>query len=332
VYLLATTKSFRASRDSEAIQTGASEAEVSATVRRRDGANAEVAITVGVGERKQARINGARVPRAIELLGAMQAVFFGALDLRLVTGDPPSRRRYMDLAISQTSPAYCRDLAAYRKALTHRSHLLRSLRDRWVRDSGLEVWNEQLVRYGSPIVMRRQAFARELAELAAEAHGELSGSAETLLVRYVSSPRLPDAAGPEESVSAFTEALERLRDEEVRRGATLVGPQRDDLKLEINGMEARVYGSQGQQRTVVLSLKMAEQSYMEGHSGERPVMLLDDVMSDLDDERRARLLQRVRGHCQTFVTCTNLRGFPPELLSNARVFVVEAGDIRTCEP
>lgn len=331
VYLLSTTKSFRASRDSEAIRAGDSEAEVAATVRRSDGGSADVAITLGAGERKLARINGARAPRATDLLGTMQAVFFGALDLRLVTGDPPARRRYMDLAISQTRPAYCHDLAAYRRALTHRSHLLRSLRECWVRDSGLEVWTEQLVRYGSPLLAGRLAFAGELAELAAEAHGNLSGSAEALGVRYVSSPRLPDGAGPEGLATAFAAALERARDEEIRRGATLVGPQRDDLKFEINGMDARVYGSQGQQRTVVLSLKVAEQSYMERHSGERPVMLLDDVMSDLDDQRRARLLERVRGHCQTFVTCTNLRGFPPDLLSDARVFIVREGSLQAAD-
>lgn len=328
IYLLATTKSFRASRESEAIRKDAREAKVSAEVRRDEGSTAQVDLTISQGERKSALINGARASRAIDLLGVLKAVVFGALDLRLVNGEPSARRRYMDLAISQSSPAYCHDLASYKRTLNHRNHLLRSLRDRWVSEHGLQVWDEQLTRYGSPIIARRSAFTTELAALAREAHGELSGSSETLGIRYASNPGIRGVEPTAEAIAgAFREALERLYDEELRRGATLVGPQRDDLKFEVNGLEARTYASQGQQRTVVLALKLAELSYMESHSGDRPVMLLDDVMSDLDDERRARLMERIRSRCQTFITCTNLRGFPGDLLAEARVFDVRAGQV-----
>jgi len=326
VYMLATTKSFRASKDAEVIRKGDMQAVAFASVASDTGASCDVEVTVQQGDRKCARINGASTTRALDLLGTLNAVFFGALDLRLVNGEPSARRRYVDLAIAQTSPAYCRDLASYKRSVDHRNHVLRDMRDNPGGDMGLEVWSDQLARYGSPVISRRMDFAVELARLAGEAHSELSGGREELSVRYA--PSVAAASNDADVISqAFRRDLERVRETEVRRGASLVGPHRDDIRLSVDAMEARSFASQGQQRTVVLSLKLAEMQFMEAHSGRPPVMLLDDVMSDLDDDRRSRLLQRVRGRCQTFVTCTNLRAFPQDILAEARVFMVKDGAV-----
>lgn len=327
IYLLGTTKSFRASRESEAIRVGCRQALTSAVVRRSDGLETEVQVLLEEGERKTALINHARAARAIDLIGILQVVFFGALDLRLVNGEPSVRRRYMDLAISQTTPAYCTELIHYRRVLLHRGNLLRRLRDGWVSDGGLEAWNLQLATYGARIIARRLGFAGELQSLAAAAHADLSGNTEELSVRYLPSPRVEGVSHPDGIVPVFLEALHRTAEEEIRRGATLTGPQRDDLRFRIHGMDARVFASQGQQRTVVLSLKLAELAYLHAHTGEQPVLLLDDVMSDLDDQRRARLLSRVQDSGQVFITCTGLRGFPEHMLANARIFSVSAGRV-----
>jgi len=328
IYLLATTKSFRTSRDTEVIRSGSSETVINGNVRREDELSAEVEIRISETERKSARINGARAARAVDLLGVLQAVFFGALDLRLVNGEPAARRNYMNLAISQVKPAYCNDLGSYRRVLLHRNSLLKRLRDQWFCDNGLEAWNQQLALYGSRLIGARRLLADEVARLAGTAHEELSGGLEEFTVAYVPSPSVPEAAGAGDIMSAFLDTLARLSEEEIRRGTTLAGPQRDDLRFRINGMEVRTYGSQGQQRTAVLSLKLAELSFIEAASGERPVMLLDDVMSDLDDERRTRLMERVKGRCQVFITCTNLRGFSSDLLENAAIFDVAGGTVQ----
>ncbi len=327
IYLLATTKSFRAVHESEAIQDSATEAIISGSVLKDNGSSTDIELVISENERKTARINSAKTARAVDLLGHLHAVFFGALDLRLVTGEPATRRRYMDLAISQTTPAYCSDLAGYKRVLLHRNNLLRRLRDAWFAHSGLEVFSAQLADFGSRLIAKRLSFAVELTDLAGTAHSSLSGGTETLSVRYAPSPNVGSAETPEEIARVFADALSRVADDEVRRGTSLVGPQRDDLRFRINGLEVRTFGSQGQQRTAVLSLKMAELSFMERHTGERPVLLLDDVMSDLDDQRRSRLIERIWGRCQTFVTCTNLRSFPKELLQDAAVFRVAEGHV-----
>lgn len=341
IYMLATTKSFRATRDTDVIQKGNPDAVAFAEVVFDDGPSCDVELTVSREDRKSARINGARADRVLDLLGMLNAVFFGALDLRLINGEPSARRRYMDLAIAQTSPKYGRDLAAFRRSLDQRNSVLREMRDNPEYDPGLDVWTDQMTTHGSAVMERRFAFTDELAKLAVKAYAELSGKREKLVVRYEPSlgvepePPLPlEKTGGVSTVYlavrvCYDIELARVREIEIRRGTSLIGPHRDDLRLSVDGMEARAFASQGQQRTVVLSLKLAEFEYLEQCVGRSPVMLLDDVMSDLDDDRRSRLLQRVRGKCQTFITCTNLRSFPQEVLSEATVFVVRDGAIET---
>ncbi len=374
--LLATTRSLRASRESELIRQGAEVAHVSAEVEREQMGEAELEVSVFQTDKKAVHINGSKRPRVIDILGQFNAVFFGSIDLSIVTGEPADRRHYLNVEISQISPRYVYDLGHYKRVLAHRNRLLKELRDRPrpPQELGLDIWNEQLITYGAPIVEKRLFYLSRLAPLAEKVHRELTEGRETLEIRYLPSLRLPEppktitsaSAGTrirEESresryvseletipeslgesampqtppdspleatdslSSAFRQQLTALELEEARRGTTLLGPQRDDIGFFINGVEARLYGSQGQQRTATLALKLAEFQLIEDYVGESPVMLLDDVMSDLDDSRRAHLLSWIRRRCQTFITCTSLRSFPKEILAEASTFHVVSGVI-----
>jgi DNA replication and repair protein RecF len=369
ISLLATTRSLRAGRESELILRDAEMAHVIAEVDREREGDAELQVSVFQGDKKVVRVNGMKRERVLDLLGQFNAIFFGSIDLAIVSGEPTDRRHYLNVEISQISPRYVYDLGHYKRILAHRNRLLRDLRDRprHPGDCGLDVWNEQLVTYGSRLLDKRRFYIERLTPLADRAHRELTDGKESLEVRYVPSFPLPPevpvnsvvkessreeqylAAAQEESEKAppppaapltgaeaiaqkFREQLEVVSLEEARRGTTLVGPQRDDLSFLINGAEARIYGSQGQQRTVVLALKMAEFQLIQDFVGEPPVMLLDDVMSDLDDARRKHLLSWVRGRCQTFLTCTNLRSFPKEILADACIFRVNNGTVTPDTP
>lgn len=327
IHLLAITRSLRAGKETEMIRHKAPFAVISAEITKEKENDARLDVTLFQMEKKLLRINGSRHNRVLDLLGILNVIFFGALDLGIVSAEPSIRRRYLNLEISQISPKYVYDLADCKKSLEQRNRLLRDLRERPVRDSGLEAWNEQLIKNGVPIIHKRKFFIDSLAPLVEEIHRELTGGRETLILKYL--PSVPIEAGADiETISqSFRAGIARLAQDELRRGATLIGPQRDDIQFFINGMDARTYGSQGQQRTVILSLKLAEFRLMEEYVGESPVMLLDDVMSDLDDERRSQLLQWIRGRCQTFLTSTNIRAIPPDILSTAAIYRVENGII-----
>ena len=325
IYLLSTTKSLRASRDSEMIQRGEELAGAAVEVIRQTEADAEVEIAIASTDKKTVKINGVRRPRVIELLGRLNSVHFSSIDLGIVSGEPANRRRYLNLEISQISPKYVFDLASYKKALEQRNRLLRDLRDKPMQESGLEVWTEQLVRYGAPLIEKRRFFLERLAPLADEIHRELTDARESLAILYLPNVPLSDDRSESAAESALRTHLQKSTGEELRRGITLAGPQRDDVQFLINGADARLYGSMGQQRTVVLSLKLAQYRLMEEYVGESPVMLLDDVFSDLDDRRREHLLRWVRGRCQTFITTTNLHAFPEEIVAESAIYSVRDG-------
>lgn len=373
--LLATTRSLRASRESELIYRGGETAHVMADVIRDCQGDVDLEVSVFQTDKKEVKINGSRRPRVVDILGQFNAVFFGSIDLLIVTGEPADRRHYLNIEISQISPRYVHDLGRYKRVLAQRNRLLKELRDRPrpPQDLGLDVWNEQLINYGAALIEKRRFYLARLAPLANQVHRELTDGKESLEIRYLPNVRLPQPAqlstlstgavdnsmiretnreaqylheiqeaipanesplqtraeSPLSDTEAIAEAfrgqMAEVGLEEARRGVTLLGPQRDDIGFFIDGAETRLYGSQGQQRTATLALKLAEFQLIQDYVGEPPVMLLDDVMSDLDDHRRAHLLEWARRRCQTFITCTSLRPFPKEILAEATTFQVANG-------
>ncbi len=300
VVLSCTGRSHRTARDRELIRWGQEAGRVFVQAEKRDGSH-EVEMLLSNTRRKMVKVNGSQLQRTGELMGHINGVLFAPEDLRMVKDGPAERRRFIDMELSQIKPSYYYALQHYAHALMQRNKLLRdialnpSLRDL------LEDWDAQLARYGAAIMTRRAAFVEQISQSAHENHQELSGGLEDLQARYMPGVDIQGEA-PDQ---ALFKALRAAREIDIRRGTTTVGPHRDDLMLTISGMDVRVYGSQGQQRTTALSLKLAELDIMRREIGEWPVLMLDDVMSELDPQRRRQLLRRLEG-IQTIVTCTDM--------------------------
>jgi recF protein len=338
LYALATTKSMRAGRDSDMIRFGADAGRIQAEVVRDQGGEALLEMAVGApgatgigAERKLVKINHARQPRVTDLIGSLNAVLFSSVDLDIVRGEPEERRRFLNYEIAQVSPAYILALGAYRRALEQRNRLLKDVRFGHADPASLDAWTEQIVRHGAKLVERRRAYVDKLAAHAADVHGALTDGRETLTVEYVPSFAPPETEVTTEAVAeAFAAALAALRRDEMQRGTTLLGPQRDDLAFRVGptpaeAVDARTFGSQGQQRTAALSLRLAERRLIEEMVGEPPVVLLDDVLSDLDERRRAQIFALALSGGQTFLTTTDLAALPPEAVEQASVWDVTAG-------
>jgi DNA replication and repair protein RecF len=308
----------------------------------------------GLNYKKQVKINGV-ARRSLDLVGTLRAVLFLPEDIRLVDGAPAERRRYLDVALCQLDRAYCRSLLDYQRVLEQRNSLLRTLREQGAQagapavEAQLGFWDERLVQAGSAVVAARHQFLRELGPLAAALQADFSGGRETLALQYLPSfnpGHLDDAdfarLGDEQAAAAlaahpvvalypelvarhFTARLRAQRWRELEAGATLYGPHRDDFRLLVNGRDLRLYGSRGQQRSGALALKLAEVRAMTRRSGTPPVLLLDDVMSELDAGRRRFLLGALDGIRQAVVTTTDWDDFTPEFRRRARNLVVRDG-------
>ncbi|MEO7715769.1 MAG: DNA replication/repair protein RecF [Capsulimonas sp.] len=332
IYVLATSKSTRAGKDTELIRFEDPIGRITASVTREKNSDVVLEMIFSQTDKKVARVNGVRHTKLAEVIGQLNAVLFDSGDLEIVHGEPAVRRQFLDLEIAQTSPRYVHALGAYRKTLEQRNRLLRDLRDaRGSLDGLREVlpsWSAQLAHHGARLIDRRRLFLERLSLLAAEVHDTLSDGRDSLELIY--NPSFPlDGAVDEAGVrEAFAETLAAVAHDEIQRGTTLRGPQRDDLTFLVNGVDARLYGSQGQQRTVALSLKLAERQLIEELVGEPPILLLDDVLSDLDDVRRHHLFDLTeRAGSQTFLSCTNLRPFSKGVLEQARVYAVSGGKL-----
>ncbi len=312
--MLATGKSFRAHRDSELIRTGAERAEIGGDARIAAGAihlRCTIARTPA-GTRKSFEVNGGAVGFA-RFLGRARVVTFVPADLQLVSGGPALRRAFLNGALAQLSPTYYRDLALYQKIVHQKSALLRGAiaADRDL----LLAYNDELVRPASALIAARRAFVDELAVATAEMYARWRGTRERLGLTYVPNPE-----------GDVVEALGAAVETETRRRTTLVGPHRDDLRLLVDGKPLAAFGSQGQQRTAVLALKVAEYDVMRARTGDAPILLLDDVLSELDAERAGGFLGAVEGFEQAFLTTTEL---PPGLGATA-TWTVHSATVTRC--
>ncbi len=325
--LLALGKSFRPGREADLIRFDAPAASVTARVRTRMGeTTAGCFITrAGEGARKRFVRNGRGVSYA-HFLGGVTAVTFVPADLGLITGPASLRRRLINATISQTDRGYYGDLAAFVKVLAQKNAFLRS------RDAGdralLATYNEQFVELGTRLVCARAPYVRRLTHEAAAAHARWVGSHEELEVHYAPSPAQPDES-PGAVAARLAEALVQMAPAEAARKVSLVGPHRDDIGITLGGRSLARYGSQGQQRTAVLALKAAEYALLHAAAGEAPLLLLDDVLSELDADRRRAFLSGIAGFEQAFITATDLADAAP--LHASRVVEVRAGAITAVE-
>ncbi len=258
----------------------------------------DIEIRLSSGHGKDAKVNNICLTKIGELLGNLNVVLFSPEDLKLIKGGPGERRKFMDREISQIFTRYYYILGQYNKILRHRNRLLKDSRKR---NLDLEVWNEQLAMTGAWIIFYRRNFIKRINLLARLMHRKVTGSAETLEIIYDSDVEVEDNDRIDQIKGNMLKKLENSINTDKKRGLTTTGPHRDDIILMINGLNAKNYGSQGQQRTVVLSLKLAEIELIKGEVGEYPVLLLDDVMSELDSERQNYLISNLK-NVQTFIT------------------------------
>ena len=312
--MLATGKSFRANREGELIREGAERADIAGDAHISAGA---IGLRCTIertpqGVRKRFAVNDASVGFA-RFLGRTRVVTFVPADLQLVSGAPSLRRAFLNGALAQLSPTYYRDLALYAKIVAQKNALLRGLvaPDREL----LLAYNEELVRPATALIDARRAFVGELAESTAAIYARWAAPREELCVTYAPNPE-----------GDIVQALAGRADDETRRRTTLVGPHRDDLRLTVDGKPLAAFGSQGQQRTAVLALKVAEYEVMHRRSGDAPILLLDDVLSELDAERARGFLGALGGFEQAFLTATEL----PPAMGPATVWGIHAATVARC--
>ncbi|MDO5110766.1 MAG: DNA replication/repair protein RecF [Clostridia bacterium] len=301
VFLCALGRSHRTSRDSELIMRDCAGAYVGVQFQRGESLH-EIEFKLKEGERRQVYVDKQAITRSAELMGQLNVVMFSPEDLSLIKGGPAERRRFVDMELSQLYPAYYRTLQQYNAVLKQRNALLKS--DTAGLDT-ISLWDEQLSRYGAFIMEKRAAFAQRLQAYGYALHSAVTDGRETLALSYAPNIEMEETGYP--LIGKLMDSLSRCVGEDLRRGFTSVGPHRDDLSVLIDGAEARVYGSQGQQRTAALSLKLSQIELLRAETGENPVLLLDDVLSELDDMRGRLLLDALRA-CQSFITCTSLAG------------------------
>ena len=323
VYYAAVGNSYRTNQEADLIQWDAPGGSVKLLFERL-GVENVLEFTFSREKRRRILYNSQPI-RLKELIGAMNAVLFSPEDLFLIKGAPAGRRRFLDIEISQASPSYYHELASYNRLLLQRNTLLKRIRERSAKASMLEMWDGQLAASAARIVTKRLEAVKKLNMLANLMQRRISGNEENLTVAYEQS----GAAGEtvtDDLVSWYNKKIEESVENDIWRGSTSVGPHRDDLMLEVNGIELKAFGSQGQQRTGVLALKLSELEFIRSETGEYPVLLLDDVMSELDAGRREQLLQFIRReHIQTIITATDEAYFPAQRIG--RYYRVNAGHI-----
>ncbi len=297
VFYLCTGTSPRTRRDKQLIKNGEKTAFISCTCAGRYG-DAEISAAISESGR-EVKINGNKITRNADLLGNVFAVFFSPQELRLIQDGPDERRRFMNLSISQLSRPYFVALSRYNKILEQRNNLLKERDINLIYDT-LPVWDEQLCKYAAVIAKSRADYIKKLSPLSAEQHAYLTDGRENLKI----SPDKKYKGSEQELEKRLFDELSCNYDRDIRLGFTASGPHRDDLTIEIDGVDAKNYASQGQTRTAALSVKLAEVEIFKQECGDYPVLILDDVMSELDLPRRKKLVERAVG-LQTIITCTH---------------------------
>ncbi|MDR1093892.1 MAG: DNA replication/repair protein RecF [Clostridiales bacterium] len=330
-YLCCVGRSPRTAKDKELIRWGREQGRVSVEVQKRDG-KTTVEARLSRNENKRIAINSLPISRIGELMGAVNCVFFSPDELKIVKESPTDRRRFLDTDICQMSKTYFYLLNRYNKILTQRNRLLKD-GDSGALNSTLPVWDEQLAAAGAGIIVTRRKFIDKLKPLVKREHLFLTGGAEEIDLEYEgiggagAGMGASGGAGASMDVAAaktaFLKALSDNRKRDIKYGFTGEGPHKDDFAVRLSGVDLRAFGSQGQQRTAALSLKLAELEIFAGEIGEYPVLLLDDVLSELDLSRQKQLLDRAQ-KVQTIMTCTHMDA-PPE---GAAVWRVEGGTVR----
>lgn len=319
VFILGTTKSHKGSKDSEIVRFDKDYGIIRALFEK-EGVDYKIGIQLRRDKRKIISINNNLVKKAADLLGIVNVVLFSPEDLSIIKSGPDKRRRFIDITLCQIDKEYLFALSSYNKIVNQRNKLLKSFDPGSDIRETLNIWDEQLVNYGSQVIKKRESFLNEIGETINDVHKDLTGRDDILTVKY------------EKDVdeNEYRDRIISLRDRDIRYKSTSAGPHRDDVSFNIDGRDVRKYGSQGQQRTVALSLKLSEIEIIKKYTNDTPILLLDDVLSELDMKRQKFLLETL-GDTQTIITCTGLDEFVNNRFKIDKCFRVTEGKIKEVE-
>ena len=313
IYVCSTTKSHKGSKDKEMIHLGEEEGHLRMKFEKK-GIPHRIDMHLKKNKTKGVAIDGIPIRKSSELFGMMNVVFFSPEDLSMIKNGPGERRRFIDMELCQLNPMYLYYLSSYNKALNQRNQLLKQIAMQPSLKETLDIWEDKLVEYGIQLMESRKQFIVEINQLVGNIHHSISGGKENLILSYE----------PSTTVEEFKKKLEKSREQDLFRKSTSYGPHRDDLDFFIENKNLKLFGSQGQQRTAALSLKLAELDLVKQKIGENPVLLLDDVLSELDRKRQHHLLDRMEG-IQTMITCTGLEEFVGDRQKFNHIFHVVNG-------
>ncbi|MEF9939670.1 MAG: DNA replication/repair protein RecF [Clostridium sp.] len=318
IYVCATTKSHRGSKDKEMIEFGEEESHIKIKIKK-EGVPYRIDMHLRMNKTKGVAINGIPIHKASELFGVVNVVFFSPEDLNIIKNGPSERRRFIDMELCQLNKLYVHSLVQYNKIIMQRNKLLKEISFKPEYEEMLDIWDMQLVSYGCEIINYREKFIMQLNDIIKTIHYTLSGEKENLIIKYEANVASED----------FERILKKNRIQDMKQKTTLAGPHRDDMTFYVNQIDIRKFGSQGQQRTAALSLKLAEIEIVKKIVKDYPILLLDDVLSELDKSRQEQLLSVIK-HIQTIITCTGLEDFISRCFKIDSIYKVVNGTV-TCE-
>ena len=343
IYLCSIGKSFRTNKDKELINIDKDEAYIGLNVNKNEF-DKLIEINLEKNKSKRVKINRIEIDKLSELNGNLNVVIFSPEDLKIIKEGPSERRNFLDTEISQLRPYYAYNLNKYNKILYQRNNLLKGINYNKQNKSLLDVWDEQLVKVGTELIINRLHFINRISQISNNTHKKLTGGMEDLQIEYESSIEFCDKDILREDKNnikefrqksykliyeSFKESLVKSIDKDIEKASTSIGPHRDDIKVIVNGLESRIFGSQGQQRTAALSLKLAEVELIKGEIEEYPVLLLDDVLSELDINRRKYLIETFKD-IQTIITTTDDVDLKDIKNINKSIFFIVNGEIADC--
>ena len=315
IYLSGTTKSHRGTKDRDMIQFGHDESHIE-TVIEKNNVEFKIDMHLKKNSPKGIAINKMPIRKASELFGVIHLVFFSPEDLNIIKNGPAERRRFVDLELAQLDKLYLSDLANYNRIINQRNRLLKDIYNREDLISTLEIWDMQLAHYGKKVIERREKFIGEINEIIKNVHGKLTDGKEHLVLSYEKS----------NGEIELMDAILKNRERDIRMKSTSIGPHRDDICFRVGDLDIRKFGSQGQQRTAALSLKLSEIELVKMLIKDTPVLLLDDVLSELDKNRQHSLLDTIK-NIQTIITCTGVDDFVNQRFAVNKVFYVNSGHV-----
>lgn len=326
VYVLSLARSHRTNDDKSLIQWGHDFAKLSGVIQRRVG---RLPLEIVLSHKgKRAKINHLEQKRLSQYVGQFNVILFAPEDLGLVKGSPAGRRRFIDMEFGQINHQYLYNITQYRSILRQRNLYLRSLQRHQAKDLVyLEVLSDQLSGFGAEIIWARKNFLQQMSEYANAQQQQITQQREQLIFNYQTVLPTAEIQGSEQLYQYLKEQYQKQQKRELQQGTTALGPHRDDVSFIVNDKNVQTFGSQGQQRTVALSLKLAEIEMMKAQTGETPVLLLDDVLSELDDLRQTHLLQTIHNRVQTFLTTTSLDGVARDIIGQPTTFTVSSGKV-----